>query len=72
MSEIPLGAIALYTYSQRIKTGLQQLMAGSRNFSLASVSRNDLMALTPEAAEVSGIPYVMDAFREAAEDILDA
>lgn len=72
MSEIPLGAIALYTYSQRFKTGMQQIMAGSRNFSLASVSRNDLMALTPEAAEVSGIPYVMDAFREAAEDILDA
>jgi len=72
MSEIPLGALALYTYSQKFKTGMQQIMAGSRNFSLASVSRNDLMALTPEAAEVSGIPYVMDAFREAAEDILDA
>lgn len=72
ISEIPLGAIALYTYSQRFKTGMQQIMAGSRNFSLSSVSRNDLMALTPEAAKVSGIPYVMDAFRDAAEDILDA
>jgi hypothetical protein len=30
------------------------------------------MALTPEAAQVSGIPYVMDAYREEAERILDA
>jgi hypothetical protein len=72
MSEIPLGALALYTYSQKFKTGMQQIMAGSRNFSLLSVSRNDLMSLTPEATKVSGIPYVMDAFREAAEEILDA
>ncbi|TAJ44952.1 FMN-binding glutamate synthase family protein [Methanofollis fontis] len=72
MSEIPLGAIALYTYSQKFKTGMQQIMAGSRNFSLSSVSRDDLMSLTPEAAQVSGIPYVMDAFRDAAEEILDA
>jgi hypothetical protein len=30
------------------------------------------MALTEEAAKVSGIPYVMDAYREEAEKILDA
>lgn len=72
MDEIPLGAVALYTYTQKFKIGMQQIMAGSRNFSLKSVSRNDLMALTPEAAEVSGIPYVMDAFRDVAEEILDS
>jgi hypothetical protein len=30
------------------------------------------MSLTPEAAEISGIPYVMDAFREEAYKIIDA
>jgi glutamate synthase domain-containing protein 2 len=70
--EIPLGAVGLYTYGQKFKTGLQQLMAGSRNFSLCTMGRQDLMALTEEAAMVSGIPYVMDAYRDEAEEILEA
>jgi glutamate synthase domain-containing protein 2 len=71
ISEIPLGAIGIYTYTQRFRTGLQQIMAGSRNFSLSSISRSDLMALTPEASEISGITYVMDAYRDEALEILD-
>jgi glutamate synthase domain-containing protein 2 len=71
IKDIPLGAVGIYTYCHKFQTGLQQLMAGSRNFSLPAISRNDLMALTQEAARVTGIPYVMDAYREAAEDILD-
>jgi glutamate synthase domain-containing protein 2 len=70
ISEIPLGALGIYSYVQRYKVGLQQIMAGSRNFSLTSISRNDLMALTEESAKVTGIPYVMDAYGEAAEEIL--
>lgn len=69
---IPLGAMAIYTYGQKFKTGLQQLMAGSRNFRLSTISREDLMSLTPEASKVSGIPYVMDARREEAERVLDS
>ncbi|RPJ52201.1 MAG: FMN-binding glutamate synthase family protein, partial [Methanobacteriota archaeon] len=71
MKEIPLGAIGIYTYAQKFKTGLQQLMAGSRNFNLGTVSRNDLMALTEEASKISGIPYVMEALKDDAERILD-
>ncbi len=71
LKEIPLGAIGIYTFCQKMKIGLQQLMAGSRNFKLATISRQDLIALTREAAEVSGIPYVMDAYRQEAEAILD-
>ncbi|MDI6718411.1 MAG: FMN-binding glutamate synthase family protein [Methanomicrobiales archaeon] len=71
MQEIPTGAIGIYTYTQRFRIGLQQLMAGSRNFSLKTVGRKDLMALTEDAARVSGIPYVMDAYRDEAETILD-
>ena len=45
-------------------------MAGARKFSVPVISRSDLMALTQEAARVSGIPYVMDAYQEEAERIL--
>jgi glutamate synthase domain-containing protein 2 len=68
--EIPTGAMGIYTYASRFRTGLQQIMAGSRNFTLNSISRKDLMSLTEEATKVCGIPYVMDAYREEAERIL--
>jgi len=71
IKNIPLGAIGLYTYCQKFKVGLQQLMAGSRNFKISTISRKDLMALTEEAAKVSGIPYVMDAYGEEANKILE-
>jgi len=71
MKEISLGAVGIYSLVQKLKVGLQQLMAGSRNFRLSEVSRNDLMSLTEEAAKVSGIPYLMDAYRKEAEAILD-
>jgi glutamate synthase domain-containing protein 2 len=71
MKNIPLGALGVYSFSQKIRVGLQQLMAGSRNFRLNTISRRDLMSLTEDAAKVSGIPYVMDAYRKEAEAILD-
>ena len=71
MKNIPLGAVGLYTYCQKFKVGLQQLMAGSRNFKLSTISRKDLMALTEEAAKISGIPYVMDAYADEANKILE-
>jgi glutamate synthase domain-containing protein 2 len=70
--DIPMGAMAIYTYGQKLRTGMQQLMAGSRRFNLTTLCRDDLMALTEEAACVSGISYVMDAYRDQAEAILDA
>ncbi|MCK4829108.1 FMN-binding glutamate synthase family protein, partial [bacterium] len=70
IKNIPLGAVGIYTFSQKIKVGLQQLMAGSRNFRINTISRKDIMSLTEEAAKVSGIPYVMDAYREEAEAVL--
>ncbi len=71
IKDISLGAMGVYSFVQKLKVGLQQLMAGSRNFRLSTVSRSDLMCLTEEAACVSGIPYVMDAYRKEAEAILD-
>jgi glutamate synthase domain-containing protein 2 len=68
--KIPTGALGLYTYYERLAQGLRQLMAGSRKFKLEHMTRDDLTALTPEAARVSGITYVMDLDREQAEKIL--
>jgi len=67
---IPPAAIGIYTYYDRLATGLRQLMAGERKFALNFVDRGDLFALTREAADVSGIPYVMEADMEEAEKIL--
>ena len=70
--KIPTGALGLYTYYERLAQGLRQLMAGNRKFALEHISRDDIAALTPEAAQISGIPFVMDVDREEVEGILDA
>ena len=69
--KIPPGALGLYTYYERLAQGLRQLMAGSRKFSLEHISRDDIAALTRDAAEVSGIQYIMDLDRERAEKLLN-
>ena len=67
---IPPAAIGVYTYYDRLATGLRQLMAGERKFALKYMDRNDVMALTREAADVSGIPYIMETDAEEVEKIL--
>jgi glutamate synthase domain-containing protein 2 len=64
--DIPSGAIGVYTYFHRLAQGLRQLMCGSRKFTLDHMTRDDLGALTHEAAEVSGLPYIMDVDKEEA------
>jgi len=71
IKKIPLGAIGIYSYSEKIRIGLQQLMAGARCFSVPAITRNELMSLTEECTRVSGIPYVMDAYRDEAMAILE-
>jgi glutamate synthase domain-containing protein 2 len=67
---IPPGALGLYTYMERLSQGLRQLMCGSRKFALDHISRNDITALTKEASDISGIPYVMETDEEEVENIL--
>ena len=69
-AQIPPGAIGVYTYIDRLSQGLQQLMAGERKFALKHIDRNDIFALTREAAEMSGITYVMDVDKEEVDNIL--
>ena len=69
--EIPWEAIGLYSYlSERIKVGLQQMMAGSRKWKLNYLSRRDLFSLTERAARASGIPLVDESAADAIERIL--
>jgi glutamate synthase domain-containing protein 2 len=68
--KIPTGAIGLYTYYERLAQGLRQMMAGSRKFALEYMSRDDLAALTPEAAGISGIKYIMDVDKDEVVKIL--
>jgi len=70
MKHIPLGAVGIYSYADKLKVGLQQLMAGARRFSVPAITRREIMSLTEECAKVTGIPYLMDAYRAEAEAIL--
>jgi glutamate synthase domain-containing protein 2 len=70
IKNIPLGAIGIYSYAEKIKVGLQQLMAGARRFNIPVIGRRDLMSLTEECAKVTGIPYLMDCYRDEALRIL--
>ncbi len=72
IEKFPMGAIGVYTFADRLRVGLQQFMSGTRKMRLDAIGREDLMSLTPEAAQVSGIPYVMDVYREEAMAIIDA
>jgi glutamate synthase domain-containing protein 2 len=69
--DLPAGAIGLYSYVDRLRQGLQQLMAGARKFRLAYIDRGDIVSLTREATDVSGIPYVMDSDRQEIDAILN-
>ncbi len=49
------GAIGLYSYIERISTGLKQLMALNRKFSLVYITREDIYPLTEAASKVTGL-----------------
>lgn len=72
IKNIPLGAIGIYSYAEKLKVGLQQLMAGTRNFNLSTITRRDIMSLTEECTKVTGIAYLMEAYREEAISILNS
>jgi glutamate synthase domain-containing protein 2 len=69
--DIPTGAIGLYTYFHRLSQGLRQLMAGNRKFALKYITRDDIAALTQDAANISGIPYITEVDKEEVDKILE-
>ena len=71
MKNIPYGAIAFWTLSDKLGCGLQQLMAGARKFSMDKVERSDLFSGNQETADITGIPMVTEANDESAKKILN-
>jgi hypothetical protein len=68
---MPYQGIALYTYlTDRIGTGLKQLLAGSREFKLELLNRNNLASLSERAAKVTGIPLLEELDADDMEQIL--
>jgi hypothetical protein len=47
-------------------------MAGSRKFAMEHIARDDIAALTREAAQVSGIQYVMEVDQGKVERIFSS
>ena len=72
MKKIPFGALAMWTLSDKITGGLQQLMAGARKFSLSEISRDDLFSANREVEAVTGIPYITEALDDSAKQILNS
>ena len=70
LKEIPWGAIGLYTYLDRVKVGLQQLMAGVRKWKLNLIDRSDLIALSERASKATGIPLPEEIAGKIMENIL--
>jgi len=71
-SDIPTGAMGLYSYFERLSQGLRQFMAGSRKFDLTYITRDDIASLTKDAANISGIPYITDVDKDEVDKILNS
>ncbi len=71
MSNIPYGAIAMWTLIDKLGAGLQQFMAGARAFSLQDISRSDIASTTRATEDATGIPFISDMQDEAARAILN-
>jgi hypothetical protein len=72
INNIPLGAIALCGYADKLACGLQQFMAGVRKFNISQLSRNDLITANRETEAVTGIPFMTDALDDKAKAILNS
>lgn len=68
VDDISTGAIGVYSYLQRVSTGLRQLMALNRKFTLEHIDRTDIVPLTELAREVSGLK----TYKETLEEQLDS
>ena len=71
MQNIPLGAIAVWTLSDKLSAGLQQLMAGARKFSMSEISRGDLFAANRETERETGIKFITEDGDDIAKKILN-
>lgn len=67
--DIPTGAIGVYSYINRISSGLRQLMALNRKFNIKDINRDDIIPLTELAAKVSGLKTYNEILENELENI---
>lgn len=72
MKNIPLGAIAVWTLADKLKAGLQQLLAGIRKFSVGTIARSDIFSANRETEAETKIPFITDYQNETAKRILES
>ena len=72
MKNIPYGAIAIATLTDKLTCGLQQLMAGTRTFTLSGISRSHIASGNRETEAETKIPFFGDVQDEIAERILNS
>ena len=48
------------------------MMAGARKWNVDLIKRSDLASLTEECSKITAIPYIMDAYRSEALDIINS
>lgn len=63
------GAIGVYSYIDRISTGLRQLMALNRKFTLEHIDRGDIVPLTELAKNVTGLKTYNELMEEELEKL---
>jgi glutamate synthase domain-containing protein 2 len=71
MSEVPYGAVAMWTLLDKLGAGLQQFMAGARKFTTDAVGRDDIASCNRETERETGIPFITEQQDEAAKSILN-
>jgi glutamate synthase domain-containing protein 2 len=71
MKDIPYGAIAMWTYADKLKAGLQQLMAGVRKFSTSEISRDDIVAANRETQRETRLQFITEALEAQAYKVLN-
>jgi hypothetical protein len=72
IQEIPFGAIAMWTLTDKLAAGLQQFMAGCRRFNMNEIRREDIAAGNYEVARETGLQHICDARDDFAKAILNA
>jgi len=70
MKNIPLGAVAVWTLADKLAAGVQQLMAGTRRFTLKAITRDDIFSANRETEKETGVPFITDAADDKAKKIL--
>jgi len=70
MKNVPLGAVAFWTLADKLAAGLQQLMAGTRKFTLKSITRSDIFSANRQTERETGVPFITDAADDQAKKML--